>query len=269
MLIPIIGVIDQFLSKIILVTRGFKIVQLVFISCHVSAFSSWSHHYNLLCFLHLPHITCKLSCLDCTLFSVSVTEHNLIISFFITMWQSFGCHIIQSHSVHWLISKHIFLLAQDQLFHLKSKFAVGSGSEMEEEVSLGHSWSDNFIPHRYVMSSHSGSFSHRNLWWFIIGSHAKHFWQLHHIAYQCKYGLWTPYISCWVWSWQWTMFWYCTWEKLVCILLRFENIWFRRNWWHLSLHDPHVKCGREIQVGWNLQRRERSVGKREVREQIW
>lgn len=31
---------------------------------------------------------------------------------------------LTSHSVHWSISQHTFLLAQDQLLHLKSKFAV-------------------------------------------------------------------------------------------------------------------------------------------------
>jgi hypothetical protein len=50
------------------------------------------------------------------------------------------------------------------LLHLKSKLQCFFVQRLAE----GHSRFDDFIPHRYVASSHSGSFSHHNLWWFGI-----------------------------------------------------------------------------------------------------
>ena len=139
MLIPIIGVIDRFLSKIILVTRGYKIVRLrvVFVSCRVLTLSSWSHRSgysgfcNLLCFRRLPHIWCKLPCLDCTLFSVSVMEHNLTISPLIAMWEK----------VFWLPHpSHSESVSVSSLIDLSAYFSIGSRSIVSFEIQVAVLW---------------------------------------------------------------------------------------------------------------------------------
>ena len=60
--------------------------------------------------------------------------------------------------------------------------------------------------------------------------------------------IWALGLLLWLLSWKLTV------DYLLMLYLEetglqiIKNIWFQRNCWHL--HNLHVKCGREIQVGW-------------------